>query len=290
MNLPLHVRILNFFRQVWMTPALESWLVKRTAGRLPDKGWSKLVPNPYQYPSKSYREFQREGIHMRMDISDYVGHYLYFGFEDRGTRTLFSLVKPTSHVVDVGANIGWTALCMASLAKDGWVMAFEPDQVNHAACTKNISGNSLPNIELFQVALGDTKGTVQLEVRTPSNLGGNRVAPKGGGGGAEVSSCPLDHMTAQFPDAHVDLIKIDVEGYELKVLRGAIETLRRCKSVLFVELDDNNLRDQGDSAQMLVRFLEDLGYHVEDASTGVKIRSDQLFENCHTDLVGRPSR
>jgi hypothetical protein len=83
------------------------------------------------------------------------------------------------------------------------------------------------------------------------------------------------------------LIKVDVEGFELHVLRGAEKTLRQCKPALFIELDDNNLSDQGDSAEKLVSYLEDLGYAITDAGTGAPVRSGKPFTNCHTDIIAR---
>lgn len=286
MILPLRVRFLNFFRQIWMVPFLESWLVRRTVGAEPDEGLSRWVPNPYQYPSPSLRRVHRHGIDMQVDISDYIGHYLYFGFQDDSTEKLFSLVKPDAHILDVGANIGWTALRMASLANRGWVRAFEPDPVNFARCQANVSRNTAANLKVLQAALGSRRGVASMEVRTPSNLGGNRVAPQGQGTEV-VEIWPLDEIIDQFPDAHIDLIKVDVEGYEMHVLRGAAQTLRRSMPVLFVELDDNNLRDQGDSAESLVTYLEDLGYSLTDATTGASVRSGQNFQNCHTDIIAR---
>lgn len=286
MSLSLRVRLLNFFRQFWMVPFMESWLARRTAGVNPDAGFSRWAPNPYQYPSPTWRKFQREGVSMQVDISDYIGHYLYFGFADPSANALFSLVKPDAHVVDVGANIGWTALRMATLASTGWVRAFEPHPLNFSRCQENISRNAVSNLKIFPFALGSSRGMVQMEVRTPSNLGGNRIAPKFTGS-TPIEVWPLDEIIGTFPDKHIDLIKIDVEGYELQVLRGSLDTLKRCRPVLFIELDDNNLRDQGDSAESLVKFLEDLGYCITDAATGAPVRSGQSFTNCHTDIVAQ---
>jgi hypothetical protein len=125
-----------------------------------------------------------------------------------------------------------------------------------------------------------------MEVRAPSNLSGNRIVPSGVGN-TPVEVWPLDEIIETFPGTRIDLIKIDVEGYELHVLRGSLQTLKRCRPVLFIELDDNNLRDQGDSAQSLVKYLEELGYSITDAVNGSPVRSDQSFTNCHTDIIAR---
>jgi len=285
MKLPLKVRFLNVLRRIWMVRPLESWLARQTVGRSPDDLLCKLVPNPHQYVSPSERVVTRNGIQMKVDISDYMGHYFFFGFDDPSNRALFSQVQDFSHVVDVGANIGWTALRMAGLAQKGWVMAFEPDPVNHQRCEGNVSLNGPANLRLFRVALGNESGTVTMEVRTPTNFGGNRIIPDGGDG-REVEVRKLDDMVVEFPDSQVDLVKIDVEGYELQVLRGATQLIRRSKPRLFVELDDQNLRDQGSSAAELVKFLETMGYvHIQDSLTSLPVDSNKSFANCHMDIL-----
>jgi FkbM family methyltransferase len=288
MKISAKVRLLNFFRQVWMIPVLESFLASKTQGLPPNHFICKWVPNPYQYRSGSLRRIRQGGVQLEVDISDYIGHYLYFAFEDSSANALFRQVTAVSHVVDVGANLGWTALRMASLAPQGWVMAFEPDRENFTRCQANVSLNSFPNLFLFQVGLGSQPGTATMEVRTPSNRGGNRISPSSEPTNKTIEMARLDDMLSQFPDNRIDLIKIDVEGFELHVLRGAEQTLKQCKPVLFIELDDNNLRDQGDSARELVQFLEGHGYQtLEDAATGTKISSSTSFDHCHMDILAK---
>lgn len=288
MNLPIKVRVLNFFRRVWMIPVLEAFLARKTRGLPPSHFVCKWVPNPYQYKTETFRLINCDGITMKVDISDYIGHYLYFGFEDRGMQRLFSLCAEDATVVDVGANIGWTALRMAHRAVRGGVFAFEPDPYNAEQCLENISRNDLTNIELFSSGLGDTDTTVAMEVRTPSNRGGNRIAPQGVNASRLVRITRMDNVSALRNANKIDLIKIDVEGYELRVLKGAREILLKHKPVLFIELDDNNLRDQTDSPADLIRFLEDVGYtSLVNAETGTSVSREMDLTKCHMDVIAR---
>lgn len=228
----------------------------------------------------------RDGVRLQVDISDYIGHYLYFGFDDPSMRTLFSLCTSTSHVLDIGANIGWTGLRMAAIAKEGSVTGFEPDTFNYGQCVANVKRNAMSNIHIYPLALGGMSGKVPMEVRIPSNLGGNRIVPDRRSGGSMVDMVELDNFLLTHPVKQVDLIKVDVEGFELHVLRGAERTLQRYKPTLFVEVDDNNLIDQGDSAQALIKFLEDHGYtRIANAKTGQSVNSNQLFDGCHIDII-----
>jgi len=288
MNLPFKVRVLNVFRRVWMIPFLESFLARKTPGLAPDHWICKFVPNPYQYEAGSFRIIKRRGINMQVDISDYIGHYIYFGFDDPSYHTLFSLCSQTSRVLDIGANIGWTALCLAGIASEGRVIGFEPDPVNFDRCQSNVERNDLKNIQVYSLALGDHPGSVPMEVRTPSNRGGNRIAPGVTTAGKMVEVMRLDDFLSTHPLDRVDLIKMDVEGFEVRVLRGAEKTLRLFKPTLFIEVDDNNLRDQGDSASLLVRFLEQLGYaNILQAETSQPVSSGMNFGGCHFDIIAR---
>lgn len=288
MNLPIKVRVLNVLRRVWMIPFMESVLAGKTAGLPPDHWICKFAPNPYQYEPGTFRAMERNGILMQVDISDYIGHYIYFGFDDPSYRMLFSLCTSTSHVLDVGANIGWTALRMAAIAREGRVVGFEPDPLNFHRCESNVKRNALNNIQVYPLALGDQPGSVSMEVRTPSNRGGNRIAPTGTDAGRPVVVMRLDDFLSAHPMHRVDLIKMDVEGFELHVLRGAVNTLRQFKPTLFIEVDDNNLRDQGSSALLLVGFLEQMGYsNILQAESSQPVSSGMNFQDCHMDIIAR---
>ncbi len=288
MRISFKVRVLNLFRRVWMIPFMESFLARQTQGLPPNHFIAKWVPNPYQYRQGSFRTIDRDGIKMEVDISDYIGHYLYFGFLDRSAEKLFSLCTETSNVIDVGANIGWTALQLARRAVHGNVYGFEPDPYNWKRCQENVKRNALGNLEVLSVALGSKESTLNMEVRTPSNRGGNRIVPGGLGGTISVQVCRMDQSPPVNKLDKIDLIKIDVEGYELQVLKGAEGLLLKHKPILFVELDDDNLRDQGDSAVELIRFLEERGYaSITNAVSGEVISSAMSFDHCHLDLLAK---
>ncbi len=286
MKTSLKVRTLNFLRNIFRIKFMESFLASQTFGKGPSQWICKLVPNPYQYSAPTFRSIKRNGIVMGVDISDYIGHYLYFGFEDAGANELFFMCKENFTVLDIGANIGWTVLNLASITKHGMVIGFEPDPYNFERCNENIALNNFKNIKIFPVGLGNGNDLVDMEVRTPSNRGGNRIVGKGSPSTHRVEIVKLDDFAPVRDLTKIDMLKIDVEGYELNVLRGAAYLLKKHKPVLFVELDDNNLKDQGDSALDLINFLLAIGYseirHAED-KTEVLPTTD--FSNCHFDVI-----
>jgi FkbM family methyltransferase len=284
----IKTKIFNVFRIFFKIPFLEKVLRKFTNNRSPNSFISKLVPNHYQYKPFSWRKFTKNGITFEVDLNDYVGHYLYFFF-DNSLHALLSMAKEGDYVFDIGANIGSTSLYLAQKIGDkGKVFSFEPDPYNYEQLKKNVNLNSFSNIEIFNIGLGNNSGTYKLFIDTPTNRGGNRILDEKMGSGKEFHYIlveKFDDWINNLKINRVDLIKIDVEGYEYNVLLGAENTLRKFKPKLFIELDDNNLKQQGHSASMLVLFLENMGYKIINSMNGKNISSADDFKDCHYDII-----
>jgi len=281
------VALLNFFRNIFKLRFLEKWLWEKTNDKLPDNFICKFVPNPVQYKSPEYRDFERNGVKMLVDISDYIGHYVYYGFKDPSMDKLFSLCRKGYNVLDVGTNIGYTLLNFSRISETGKVIGFEPDANNRERCGKNLRLNNTDNIKVLPFGLGESNAVFKMEVRTPCNRGGNRIClDEDKDDLFEVEVKRMDDIPDVQSLEKIDLIKIDVEGYELNVLKGSVGTLKKFKPVLFIELDDNNLRYQGGSSAQLVLFLNDLGYNrIINAENDLPIVHDGDFSNCHFDIV-----
>jgi FkbM family methyltransferase len=291
MPLSSKTRVLNVLRAVFKAPPLERWLARKTVGRPPASFWCRLLPNPYQYEAPAWRVVERDGVRLRVDITDFMGYVYYFGIETESYATLFDLCRPGDVVVDIGVNIGWTLLNFARRSGSGSVIGFEPDPFNFAQCTGNLALNQFANVTLLPYGLGDRPGQVTLDAGPPSNRGGHRVAPGGAAGsGAVIQIKKLDDVDIVATLPRLDLMKIDVEGYELKVLTGASAVLRRHHPTVFVEIDDRNLRDQGDSPGAVIAFLVGLGYtSIRHAGTGAPLSAADEFGGCHFDLIARPA-
>ncbi len=265
---------------------LEGVLVRITQGKEPTSFVCKFVPNPYQYTPNTIRRFDREGIALQVDISDYIGHYLYFGFKDPSQEALFSLCEPTFNVLDIGTNIGYSLLRLSGLASSGRVAGFEPDPVNHSACIKNLELNKhANNVRVYNMGLGESVMEAGIEVRTAGNRGANRIAVSTPGTG-KISLSKLDTIFSELNWQRLDLVKIDVEGYELKVLKGGASVLKKFLPTLFIEVNDQNLRHQGDSADNLVSFILTLGYtHIRDAETNRLLSQNEDISGKHLDII-----
>lgn len=281
-------QLLNVLRTIFLYRPFEEWLRRRVKGKASSSFWGKWVPNNYQYPKQSIREFDYYGVQLSVDISDYVGHALYYQFEDVGQDYLLSLASKGNRVLDIGTNLGSTLLRFAQIVgTEGAVIGFEPDPINYKNCELNISLNAFKNLKVFKMGLGDQNATMNLVVDTASNRGGNRISTNQKKKGEMVEVKRLDEVMASIDWTAIDLIKIDVEGYDLKVLKGGAKTIKRHQPKLFIELDNNNLTAVGDSASSLILFLKkELGYdRIHNVETKKMLSPDDDFENCHFDII-----
>jgi FkbM family methyltransferase len=151
---------------------------------------------------------------------------------------------------------------------------------------KNISLNHLSNVEVNNIALGSEKGESVLLVVDEHNRGMNKIAPAlVHSKGEKVKLNTIDDFIVERNITKLDLIKIDTEGFELHVLSGAANVLKKYRPILFIEVNDNNLREQGHSALQLVSFLKGIGYKIQKAGEDEDINQNTDFKNCHFDIV-----
>ena len=170
--------------------------------------------------------------------------------------------SPGMTVVDVGANVGFHTMAMARLVgPSGRVLAFEPNSENCRLILKTLSANSVSNVELLPVALGERRGWSHFTSHVGSNGGAIRSSDGHyvDGAGPVVASWPLDELNL----VRVGLIKLDVEGAEGLVVRGGAKTIRQSRPVIITEL----------SRDMLGRVSEvdPLGYLSWYAGLGYRI-------------------
>ena len=135
------------------------------------------------------------------------------------------MVNAADVVLDVGTNIGETLLHFAQLSgTDGFVYGFEPDKRNFENVQKNISLNDFNNIHVFNLGVSDKKETQKLYRVDQHNLGMNRILNDTDAASFEdftiIETDTLDNVVSENNIQKIDLIKIDIEGYEMHALRG----------------------------------------------------------------------
>jgi len=186
----------------------------------------------------------------------YVGGSLKaYGQFCHGELDLFQrFIGSGSVVLDIGANIGAHTVPLAQLVGDGGVVvAFEPQPVLHQILSANLVINSIPNALTYAMALGNEEGECLIPVldySQPNNFGGIGVDMV-----EEGEAVPMGRLD-DFQLERVDFIKLDVEGFESKVLEGAAETIERCRPIMYIE------NDRAEKSAELIQRLFDMGYRL----------------------------
>jgi FkbM family methyltransferase len=159
--------------------------------------------------------------------------------------------------------------------------------VNFKRLTTNLSLNAFKNIKPHNTGAGKKACTQLIYTVSEGNLGMNRILTKADPFmvGREITLTTLDQFTDELQISKVDLIKIDTEGFEMNVLEGARKTIEQFSPTFFIEIDDQNLKQQGSGAAELIQFLNDFNYSCRYAETGLKITPLQNHLNCHFDLI-----
>ncbi len=175
----------------------------------------------------------------------FEGDTRYFGnVGDNFDLNLISIFQAfcneRSHVLDLGANIGLTAVALGSICKHGKVVAIEPVPPTFELLKCNVERAKIHNISLQNFGVGDKKCTVVMKGCTDF-LAGAFVAELHNADekhfSVKVPINPLDEVFDQFNLNYLDFIKMDLEGYEIFALEGAKEILKKFKPVVYLEMN-----------------------------------------------------
>lgn len=195
-----------------------------------------------------------------------------FGVESNQTHfnVYRSFARPGTSAIDVGANLGIHALVLAACVGDGGkVYAFEPVPSICAKMKENLRLNRVSNVELHEGALGSSRGEVVFDANAADfNIGKGRVNLQGD------ITVPITTIDCQFGDVTlpVSMVKIDTEGHELEVLKGAVGLLGKHRPAILMEFNPESYS------------LLDIRHHIPDRYTGFELpqRVGQKFR-----LIGR---
>jgi FkbM family methyltransferase len=187
-------------------------------------------------------------------ITDYlIGRSLelYGEFAESENKVMFHFVRPGDTVVDVGANVGTVTLALARrVGPTGVVHAFEPQPVIHRLLVRSLELNGLHNVRTHAVALGAQSGVIGVPDIDPNRPGNFGAAKLGGDAGALTSVVTLDGFN--LPACR--LLKIDAEGMDFEVLKGAEQTVRRHEPYVYMEAK------AGPTTQAAIIWLRERGY------------------------------
>jgi len=183
-------------------------------------------------------------------------------------------------VFDIGAHIGLVTLPLArSLDPKGKVIAFEPASSNRGFLVRHIESNEIHNVEVVADLVGDKHDEQVQFFESSSDSGMNTIAEskrRKGFRESAVKQITLDQFCNER-DLHPELIKIDTEGAELNILRGAYGILDRFHPTIFLSVHPRHIADLGGTVEELEKLLDGLGYVVNDMDNNI-VRPTELTE------------
>ena len=203
----------------------------------------------------------RYGAMLYNTNDEYVGRSLaLYGEFSEGEAALFKMwLEPGDVALDVGANIGCHTVAMAQFVNDGQkagvIYAFEAQRLVLQVLCANVAINGILNVHTIHAAVGAKNGLTkvpELDPREPMNFGGCDIRQCSDG--TETPLVTIDSLALK----RCKLIKVDVEGMEIDVIKGASKTIRKHKPLLYVE------NDRAENSVTLVRLIKSFGYQVWD--------------------------
>jgi FkbM family methyltransferase len=248
------IRILAYARLDWLP--LSPAAAERWAERM--KRW------PAIFAQRPYRRLVRAEADTRMEVGlvDVIERSLLVGnrWDEEVLQEVRRVLGPGKVFVDVGANIGYFSLLASRLVGDeGRVLALEPSHANLARLCQHLWMNSAKNVLLTASAAGSEAGVASSGFPTPNNAGAATLRPIGAVRSNLAMTLRLDELLSGL-GLVPDLLKIDVEGFELEVLKGMQRTLRQSRPLVICELTERFLAELGQSSRQMLELMESHGY------------------------------
>jgi FkbM family methyltransferase len=248
-----------------------AWLWLRRKRKIDINARPKRIANwKTQASNQGYLDVElQRNVRIFLYFDSELSRQIYLNaFEWRERRFVNAFLERGDIFVDVGANIGlFTVIGSHCVGKTGHVFAFEPTSLSFQRLVRNIELGNNDNVTALQVALSDRTHQAKLTVSLDGYDAWNSLTSPTAGNNfsEELVECDTWDSFARNNGLvdNVNLIKIDVEGWENRVLSGASECLSRDDApVLLVEFTDDNAKRAGTSCKELFLHLESLGFEI----------------------------
>ncbi len=212
-------------------------------------------------------EFQPD-LWMRLNIRDLIQQTILLeGVWDPTLTTFIQRnLSPGDAFIDVGAHVGYfTLLASRRVGPSGTVLSVEPNPFAFDQLQGNVGRNDLSNVLVQHTACGDSRGVVKLYLHTESNssMASLYTADAAGSTAVEVPCTTLDELCQEQGVNRARLVKIDVEGAELFVLRGMKRIMREMRPAIVLELHPQLLEDVGTPFHTVLALLKEFDYVLE---------------------------
>ena len=234
-------------------------------------------------PSDGVRSARVFGYQMDLDLSDWIQRNMYFGsYEQPQTSQILSHLSPGMTFVDVGANVGYYTAMASSIVGGGRVIAYEPNPWAFDRLNAWIAANQAKNITTVCAALGSREGSMAADFGnsdSDNHTASLVTAPVPNGKSEEniIDVRTLDAEAKRMGIRRIDVMKIDVDGYETEVFNGASELLAEGRiGAILCEFSVHWLKEVGSSADQLERFFTSRGF-AQRGVYGTELLGDRWY-------------
>lgn len=224
---------------------------------------------------------------MYSECDDGILDPLFYGneyVETSDLEVLTMLVRSGDIIFDIGANTGLYSIVSHIASKEISIYAFEPNPINLKRLAKNIELNSISNISTLPFAVGNSNEEISFTVREDNSLSDTSSAIESFSKSTyrgelkwkniKVAQVRIDDFVESHKITKIDMMKIDVEGYEIEVLKGAMQSILRWKPVILIESFLND-----DKRAFLEEFVRNAGYTIYLILQEGVVRVGEKFES-----------
>jgi FkbM family methyltransferase len=255
------------------------------------------------FVGKQKRVIIRDGVNYEVDLAEGIelSLYLFGNFQKHVTSNKFLEIKKDYTIIDIGANVGLMTLQFSKLVPNGKVYSFEPTFYALERLKKNLSLNESlsKNVEVINSFVSE-KSSDNPEIIAFSSwkVNGERGdndhpvhlgTPKGTEG---VKSISLDDFVVQKKLDKIDFIKIDTDGHEYEVFKGAKEAIKKYRPKIIFEIGLYVMDEKNISFEYYYNYFKELNYTLYDTQSNYEITMSNyekhIPKNGSTDLIAIP--
>lgn len=260
------------------------------------KSVARLLPRVPLFPRRAVRNIRGVRFECDFTLDPRVGDMFFSAYEPDEVAILERYLEPGDVFVDVGANIGYlTAIGASLVGPEGEVHSFEPVPEYFSRLEALCGANSRYAIRANAMALGERDGSAEIAQAANGNIGWNTMVPGMLRGEVRARHAVpvqrLDRYLAQRGIARVALIKIDAEGFELPILRGASSFLDMARPLppILCEVAPGAYPLLGSSVADVFDYMTHYGYAALDVERGARpVRVESLATT--TNVLFLPER
>ena len=205
-------------------------------------------------------------IKIKLHLKDWIQQQIYFTdyFDYKGIKFLKHTLKEGDTFFDVGTNIGSYSLVASKIVgNSGKVYSFEPVFKTLKKLTETVERNNFNNIQIEKKIVSDKNESINIYASPDDNIGMSSIVKKFENVKPEsVPSVILDEYIIAQKIKKITLVKIDVEGAELAVLKGMKRILKEIKPIIFIEISNDVLADIAIDAQEIIDFILEYDYSI----------------------------